>query len=290
MKEHDWLVKEFEIHRHHLRSVAFRMLGSVTEADDAVQESWVRLAGHREETIGNVGGWLTTVVARVSIDMLRARAARREESLSDAADDVRSASNPEQDTALADAVGVALLVVLDRLTPAERLAFVMHDMFGVSFEEIAPIVDRTPAAARQLASRARRRVRGAQPDSTDLAQKRTVVEAFLGALRAGDFNALLTVLDPDVVVRAPSALGMREVRGAVEWARSAAAYTGSGARSTQPAIVEDDIGAIWAPNGRLQRVLRFGWKDGRISAIDVIVDPVVLAKLKLTVVPADAPG
>jgi RNA polymerase sigma factor (sigma-70 family) len=285
--EQDWLVKEFEVHRDHLRAVAFRMLGSVPEADDAVQESWIRLAGHGPDRIDNVGGWLTTVVARVAIDMLRARASRREESLSDAADGVRAFSNPEQETALADAVGVALLVVLDRLTPPERLAFVMHDMFGVSFEDIAPIVDKTPAAARQLASRARRRVRGAQPDSTELGQKRAVVEAFLGALRAGDFNALLAVLDPDVVVRAPSASGIREVRGAVEWARSAVAYTGSGTRSTQPAIVEGDIGAIWAPNGRLQRVLRFSWQDGRISAIDVIIDPVILAGLKLTVLPAD---
>src|SRR6059036_1917428 len=206
MDEHEWLAEQFEAYRTHLRAVAYRMLGSLSEADDAVQESWLRLSRTDTSGVENLGGWLTTVVARVCLDMLRSRASRREEPLTpDAPEPVAtstSGSSPEQEVLLADSVGLALLVVLDRLTPAERLAFVLHDMFAVSFEEIATILGRSPTAARQLASRARRRVQGAGsvPDA-DRAQKRELVDAFLAALRGGDFEGLLAVLDPDLVVR-----------------------------------------------------------------------------------------
>src|SRR6059036_3236809 len=206
MDEHEWLAEQFEAYRTHLRAVAYRMLGSLSEADDAVQESWLRLSRTDTSGVENLGGWLTTVVARVCLDMLRSRQSRREEPFTpDAPEPVASGtsgSSPEHEALLADSVGLALLVVLDRLTPAERLAFVLHDMFAVPFEDIAPIVARSPAAARQLASRARRRVQGATPDpDADLAKQREIVDAFLAASRAGDFEALLAVLDPEVVFR-----------------------------------------------------------------------------------------
>src|SRR5947207_7354053 len=206
MNEHDWLAEQFETERPHLRAVAYRMLGSLSEADDAVQESWLHLSRSNTSGVENLGGWLTTVVARVCLDLLRSRNSRREEPLGAQVPDPivsrEGGIDPEHEALVADSGGLALLVVLDTLNPAERLAFVLHDMFGVSFEEIAPIVDRTPAAARQLASRARRRVRGATPvPEPDLAQQRRVVDAFLAASRAGDFEALVEVLDPDVVFR-----------------------------------------------------------------------------------------
>src|SRR5438552_12145182 len=230
MNERDYLAERFEEHRTHLRAVAYRMLGSVSEVDDAVQEAWLRLSGADATGIDNLGGWLTTVVARVCLDLLRSRQSRREEPFTpDAPEPVAtgtSGSSPEHEALLADSVGLALLVVLDRLTPAERLAFVLHDMFAVPFEEIAPIVGRSAEAARQLASRARRRVRGgaaAAPDP-DLVRQREVVDAFLAALRGGDFEGLLAVLDPDLVVRAdmpvPSG-GPSEIRGAAVWAKAA---------------------------------------------------------------------
>src|SRR5512134_1633352 len=228
MSDRDYLAGRFEEHRTHLRSVAYRMLGAVSEVDDAVQEAWLRLSRADAAGIDNLGGWLTTVVARVCLDMLRSRQSRREEPFTpDAPEPVAargSGSSPEQDALLADSVGLALLVVLDRLTPAERLAFVLHDMFAVPFEEIGPIVGRSAEAARQLASRARRRVRGGGTPDPDLVQQREVVEAFIAALRAGDFEGLLAVLDPDLVVRADMSGAPTELRGAAVWAKGAIAY------------------------------------------------------------------
>jgi RNA polymerase sigma factor (sigma-70 family) len=241
MNEREYLAERFEEHRTHLRAVAYRMLGSLSEVDDAVQEAWLRLSRADATGIDNLGGWLTTVVARVCVDMLRSRQSRREESFTpDAPEPVAagpSGSSPEQEALLADSVGLALLVVLDRLTPAERLAFVLHDMFAVPFEEIAPIVGRSVEATRQLASRARRRVRGGAAPGPDLGRQREVVDAFLAALRNGDFEGLLAVLDPDLVVRADMAAGApTEIRGAAVWAKGAVAY-GHMARLVRPALV-----------------------------------------------------
>src|SRR3954469_12782576 len=225
MTEGEWLAERFEANRTHLRAVAYRMLGSVSEADDAVQEAWLRLSRTDASQVANLGGWLTTVVARVSLDMLRSRTARREQPLETHVPEPIVSSDagadPEQEALIADSVGLALLVVLETLSPAERLAFVLHDMFGVPFDEIAPIVDRSPVAARQLASRARRRVRGAAPaPDPDLARQRQVVDAFLAAARDGDFDALVAVLDPDVVLRVDRGAvrpgASQEVRGAAE--------------------------------------------------------------------------
>ena len=291
MNERDYLAERFETHRTHLRAVAYRMLGSLSEVDDAVQEAWLRLSRADATGIDNLGGWLTTVVARVCLDMLRSRQSRREEPLTpDAPEPVAtgtSGSSPEQEALLADSVGLALLVVLDRLTPAERLAFVLHDMFAVPFEEIAPIVGRSAEAARQLASRARRRVRGgaAAPDP-NLVPQRDVVEAFLAALRGGDFEGLLAVLDPDLVVRAdmPAAAGApSEIRGAAVWAKGAVAY-GHLARLTQPALVNGAIGVVVAPRGRLVRALRFTIANGKITEIEVIGNPARLGELDVSLV------
>ena len=276
MSEPDYLAERFEEHRTHLRAVAYRMLGSSSEVDDAVQEAWLRLSRSDASGIDNLGGWLTTVVARVCLDMLRSRQSRREEPLTpDAPEPVATGtigSSPEQEALLADSVGLALLVVLDRLTPAERLAFVLHDMFAVPFEEIAPIVGRSAEAARQLASRARRRVRGGGAPDPDLVRQREVVEAFISALRAGDFEGLLAVLDPDLVVRADMAAGApAEIRGAAVWAKGAVAY-GHLARLTRPALVDGAIGVVVAPQGRLVRALTFKIVDGKITEIDVIGD------------------
>ena len=277
MDEHDWLAERFEAHRTHLRAVAFRMLGSPSEADDAVQEAWLRLSRSGAAGVENLGGWLTTVVGRVCLDMLRSRTSRREEPLGtlvpepivEREDEV----DPEQEALMADSVGSALLVVLDTLAPAERLAFVLHDMFGVPFEEIAPIVERSPAAARQLASRARRGVRGAATVSEGgLARRRAVVDAFLAASRGGDFEALLAVLDPDVVLRADGAAvrmgATREVRGA-----AAVAETFSGrARAAQPAMVDGAPGLVWASGGRPRVVFDFTIADGMIVEIEMVAD------------------
>src|ERR671910_558134 len=289
MNERDYLAERFEEHRTHLRAVAYRMLGSLSEVDDAVQEAWLRLSRADATGIDNLGGWLTTVVARVCLDMLRSRQSRREEPFTpDAPEPVAtgtSGSSPEQEALLADSVGLALLIVLDRLVPAERLAFVLHDMFAMPFEEIAPIVGRSVEATRQLASRARRRVRGgaAAPDP-DLVRQREVVEAFIAALRGGDFEGLLAVLDPDLVVRADMAAGApTEIRGAAVWAKEAVAY-GHMARLTQPALVNGAIGVVVAPRGRLVRALRFTIANGKITEIEVIGDPARLGELDVSIV------
>ena len=279
------LTQLFESHRSHLRAVAFRMLGSATEADDAVQEAWLRLNGANTSEVVNLGGWLTTVVARVCLDILRSR--RREEPLdAEVVEPIAdSKSDPEQEALLADSVGVALLVVLDTLSPAERVAFVLHDVFDLPFDEIAPIVDRTPDAARQLASRARRRVRGsARSSDSDLQSQRVVVDAFLAALRAGDFEGLLAVLDPDVVVRMDAAPGApREFRGAANWARGATAAFSPFARFVHPAVVNGTVGLVFAPGGKLSRALTFTVAKGRITEAEIITDRDRLQQLDLSV-------
>jgi len=286
--ERDYLAERFEEHRIHLRAVAYRMLGSLSDVDDAVQEAWLRLSRADSDAIDNLGGWLTTVVARVSLDMLRSRQSRREEPLTpDAPEPIatdNTGSSPEQELLLADSVGLALLVVLDRLTPAERLAFVLHDMFALPFEEIAPIVGRSTEAARQLASRARRRVRGGGAPDPDLVRQREVVEAFLAALRAGDFEGLLAVLDPDLVVRADMAAGApTEIRGAAAWAKGAVAY-GHLAQFTQPALVDGAIGVVVAPHGKVVRALRFTMANGKITELEVIGNPARLGELDVSVI------
>ena len=291
MGEHEWLAERFEENRGHLRAVAYRMLGSLSEADDAVQEAWLRLIRSPASGIENLGGWLTTVVARVCLDMLRSRKSRREESIdthmAEPIANSRPGDDPEQEALLADSVGLALLVVLDRLTPAERLAFVLHDMFAVPFEEIATIVGRTPSAARQLANRARRRVQGASTVSgTDLTQQREVVSAFLAALRAGDFEGVVAVLDPDVVVRVDEAAARpgapREIRGARNWAKGAVAFSHM-ARFVQPALMNGSVGLVWAPRGRLLRALSLTITRGKIARVDVIADPARLRELDLAI-------
>jgi RNA polymerase sigma factor (sigma-70 family) len=288
--ERDWLAQQFEDNRPRLRAVAYRMLGSVSEADDALQEAWLRLGRTDTGRIDNLPGWLTTVVARVSLDMLRSRKSRREQPL-----DVHvpepivgreDGSDPEQEALLADSVGLALLVVLERLAPPERLAFVLHDMFGVPFEEIAPIVDRSPAAARQLASRARRRVRGAAPvPDADLSRQREVVDAFLAAARGGDFEALLQVLDPDVVIRvdAGTTSRTREVRGARAVAEQALLFRTAGAPFARPALVNGTAGFVVIPRDRPVAVVGFTVTSGRIVEIDVLADPARLRQMDLAV-------
>jgi len=279
------LTKLFESHRSHLRAVAYRMLGSASEADDAVQEAWLRLNGSNTNEVANLGGWLTTVVARVCLDTLRSR--RREEALDAEVVELiaDSKSDPEEEALLADSVGVALLVVLDTLSPAERVAFVLHDVFDLPFDEIAPIVDRTPDAARQLASRARRRVRGGEITSnSDLRSQRVVVNAFVAALRAGDFEGLLAVLDPDVVVRMDAAPGApREFRGAANWARGATAAFSRFARFVEPAVVNGTVGLVFAPGGKLSRALRFTVANGKIAQVEIITDRDRLQQLDLSV-------
>jgi len=285
MNETDWLAEGFEANRSHLRAVAYRMLGSPSEADDAVQESWLRLSRSGATGVENLGGWLTTVVARVCLDMLRSRKSRREEPLdTNPLASREDATDPEHEAVLADSVGLALLVVLETLAPAERVAFVLHDMFELPFDEIAGIVGRSAAATRQLASRARRRARGdaAVPDA-DLTRQREVVDAFLAASREGDFNALLALLDPNVVVRADHAAvhagASREVRGA-----AAVAETFSGrARVAQPALVDGAVGAVWARGGRPRVVFAFKIADGKVIQIDLLADPERLQHLTLEI-------
>ncbi|MGZ8610741.1 MAG: sigma-70 family RNA polymerase sigma factor [Actinomycetota bacterium] len=272
------LAERFEEHRTHLRAVAYRMLGTTTEADDALQEAWVHLNRSDASGVENLGGWLTTIVARVCLDMLRSRTSRREEPFgAEVPEQVagrRDSVDPEEEALLADSVGPALLVVLETLAPAERLAFVLHDLFAVPFDEIAPIVGRSPAAARQRASRARRRVQGATevPDA-DRTKQREIVDAFLAASRGGDFDALLAVLDPDVVLRADDAAVLagasREVRGAAPVAQT---FSGR-ARAARPALVDGVPGLVWAQRGTPQVVFGFTIERGAIVAIDLIADP-----------------
>jgi RNA polymerase sigma-70 factor (ECF subfamily) len=288
MNEHDWLAERFEENRAHLRGVAYRMLGSVSEVDDAVQEAWLRLSRTDATGIANLGGWLTTVLARVCLDMLRSRKSRREEPFAPHTPEPvatsTSGSSPENEAVLADSVGLALLVVLDRLTPAERLAFVLHDMFDMPFEEIAPIVGRSATAARQLASRARRRVRGgAAPPQPKLVRHREVVDAFLAALRGGDFEGLLAVLDPDLVVRTDMAGAPAESRGAAAYAKQAVLFA-KAAGFLRPALVNGTIGVVLAPRGRLLRALRLTITDGTITQIEIIGDRARLGELDLSII------
>jgi len=292
MSDHDWLAERFEAHRTHLRAVAYRMLGSLSEADDAVQESWIRVSRADTSGVENLAGWLTTVVARVCLNVLHSRKARREAPLGVRMPDpiVSRADgvDPEHQALLAESVGLALLVVLESLAPAERVAFVMHDVFAVPFDEIAPIVGRSPTAARQLASRARRRVQGAAtvPDP-DLTRQREVVDAFLAAARGGDFEALLAVLDPDVVLRTdlgPVPAGVpTEVRGAVAVATQALTFARY-AESAQAALVNGAAGVVaWGPDGRPLSVMGFTVAGGKIVAIDSLADPERLSQLDLAV-------
>ena len=285
MNENDWLAEQFEEHRGHLRAVAYRMLGSLSEADDAVQEAWLRLSRTDAGDVRNLGGWLTTVVSRVCLDMLRSRKSRREEPLGPHLPDPvvsrEHQADPEHEALLADSVGLALLVVLETLGPAERLAFVLHDMFGMSFAEIGPIVGRSPAAAMQLASRARRRVRGAAPaPDPDLARQRKVVDAFLAAARGGDFDALVAVLDPDVVLRVDAVEGLRIVRGAKVVAEQAMMFSRL-ASYAQPVIVNGVAGILAARDGAPFSLLSYTVRDGKIVGIDIIVDQERLRRLDL---------
>lgn len=283
----DRLADRFQANRTHLRAVAYRMLGSMTEAEDAVQETWLRLSRSDSAEIGNLSGWLTTVIARVCLDILRSRKSRREDPVEDqfelASEPVR-AMNPEQEALLADSVGAALVIILESLSPAERVAFVLHDMFDLSFDEIAPIVNRTPEAARQLASRARRRVQGVATDSdADRLRQHEVVSAFLAASREGDFEGLLMVLDPDVVYRADSfavhASASAETRGApgvaaeMRGARAVAENFKGRARAAQIALLDGTVGAVWAPEGQTRAAFHFTVLGGKIVEIKLVSDP-----------------
>jgi RNA polymerase sigma factor (sigma-70 family) len=290
--EHDWLVDRFEAQRAHLRAVAYRMLGSTGEADDAVQEAWVRLNRSDTSAIENLDGWLTTVVSRVSLDMLRSRASRREEpageSVPDHLESPTAGTDPEHEAMLADTVGSALLVVLNTLSPAERLAFVLHDMFAVPFDEIGPIVGRSPNATKQLASRARHKVqgKGAAPEA-DPARQRRVVDAFLAASRSGDFDALVALLDPDIVLVADAAA---VDMGSPEETQGAAAVAGtfSGrALAAQPALIDGGVGIVWAVGGRVKVAWDFTIRDGKVVHIDMLAASDTLADLDLTILETD---
>ncbi|MFG2987920.1 sigma-70 family RNA polymerase sigma factor [Streptomyces sp. NPDC048257] len=289
MDENSRLTERFEEHRSHLRAVSYRMLGSLAEADDAVQEAWLRLNRSDVGDVENLGGWLTTVVSRVCLNILRSRDSRREDSMdaypTDPAVSREDAVDPEEEAVLADSVGLALLVVLDQLAPAERLAFVLHDLFAVPFDEIAPMIEKSPAATRQLASRARRRIKGAPlvPEA-DLTRQRLVVDAFLAATRGGNFDALVTLLHPDVVLRADKAVGPTPapllIRGAVTVATGAMAAM-QRAQATAPALVDGVVGLAMAPLGRLFLVLGFTIEDGLITEIDIVAEPERLGALEL---------
>jgi RNA polymerase sigma factor (sigma-70 family) len=287
----EWLAERFEEHRPRLRAVAYRMLGSASDAEDAVQESWIRLGRADVGGVENLRAWLTTVVARVSLDMLRTRASRREDSLDVHVPDpviTRADGDPESSAILADSVGLALLVVLETLEPAERLAFVLHDVFAMTFDEIAPIVDRSTQAARQLASRARRRVQGKAPNvDADLRQQRRVVEAFLAAAREGDFERLVAVLDPDIVLRAdggPLESASRLVRGAQAVAAQAASFSKLGL-SNQVVLVNGNVGIVSCrADGRPFSVLGFTIASGKIDEIDILADPERLNQLDLSAI------
>jgi RNA polymerase sigma-70 factor (ECF subfamily) len=291
MDEHEFLAQHFEEHRTHLRAVAYRMLGSLSEADDAVQETWLRLSRIDADEVENLGGWLTTVVSRVSLNMLRSRRTRREEPfdvrMPDPIVDRADGTDPQHEALLADSVGLALLVVLETLNPAERLAFVLHDMFAVPFDEIAPIVDRSPEAARQLASRARRRVQGEAPiPDADLGTQREVLDAFLAAAREGNFEALLEVLDPDVVLRADrgavSIGSTRIVRGAANVARQASAFNRLDI-DIRPALVNGAVGTVTLRDGQPFAIAGFTIRNRRIVEMDVFADPERLRQLDLVI-------
>lgn len=283
-----WLASRFDENRAHLRALAYRMLGSASEAEDAVQETWLRLTRSDSREVRNLGGWLTTALARVCLDMLRTRRSRREEPL-DAAADAPGDGSPEDDLALADATGPALLVILETLAPAERVAFVLHDLFDLPFEEVGHILGRTSAAARQLASRARRRVRGVESPAADVTRHRELVNAFLAASRDGDFERLIAVLSPEVLLKAdPLAVSMAaarqrqgapclspEIRGAVNVAN---AFKGR-ARGAVPALIDGRAGAVWAMNGKVRAAFLFTLEHGRITQIEIVMNPRNLAAL-----------
>lgn len=291
MDGQEWLAERFEAHRARLRGLAFRMLGSTAEAEDAVQETWLRLSHSQADDIDNLGGWLTTVAARICLDALRARAARKEEPL-DSATATPSAwpprrADPEQEAITADAVGLALLVVLDRLTPPERIAFVLHDLFGIPFADIGPVVGRTPVAAKKLASRARAKVRGGHAGDADLSRRWRMIEVFLAALREGDLQALLAILDPDVVRHAdqwaappgtPTVL-----QGAETVASGSLAYGRTATRFARPALIDGNPGIVVAPYGGLRMAILFGTRDQKIIEILVIAEPARLAALTVAV-------
>jgi RNA polymerase sigma-70 factor, ECF subfamily len=291
--ESDWLTERFEQHREHLRAVAYRMLGSVSETDDALQEAWLRVRGHDAQSVENMQAWLTTVVGRVCLNMLRSRRARREElSGSRIPDPVvcfEDVPDPEQEALVAESVGLALLVVLDSLSPAERLAFVLHDIFGVSFAEIATALDRSEAAAQQLASRARRRVRGSPEPDADLARQREVVDAFFAASRDGDFDALIALLYPGVELRIDGGVVREDASLVLRGAEAVAGHTATFSRlypHVRAALVNGAAGAVVAPEGRLFSVMAFTVADGKITQIDALVDPERLAELDLAIAPA----
>jgi RNA polymerase sigma factor (sigma-70 family) len=293
MSEHDWLAERFEENRPHLRAVAYRMLGSSAEADDAVQETWLRLSRAGADEVENLSGWLTTIVARVSLNMLRSRTLRREEPMDPpgAGQPVAPPPNgtdPEHEAVLADSVGLALLVVLDTLTPAERLAFVLHDMFAVPFEEIAPIVERSPVATRQLASRARRRVQAAGPGDPagEISRRREVVAAFLAASREGDFDALLTMLDPDIVLRADQAAAQMGADAEAIGPRAVAGIFSGRAKALRPALIDGAPGAVWTYRGETRVVFAFTFTGGTITAIEQIADPERIARFEVTLLKA----
>ena len=291
MDDRDWLAERFEAHRAHLRGVAYRMLGSVSEADDAVQEAWIRLNRSDPSAVENLRGWLTTVVGRVALNMLRARKSRHEAALDVHVPDLivrdETGVDPEHEALIGESVGLAMLVVLDTLSPSERVAFVLHDVFGVPFDEIAPIVGRTPTAARQLASRARRQVQGAPVPDVDLHGQWAVVDAFLEAARAGNFERLLAVLDPDVVLRSDGGAARPRltslVRGASAVAERAMGFRRFAGTSTRALANGIPAGVAWAPDGSPLAVVALTVRGGRIVAIDVLADPVRLEKLDLTV-------
>ncbi|TCN37914.1 RNA polymerase sigma-70 factor (ECF subfamily) [Kribbella orskensis] len=287
MREDDWLAARFEENRDHLRAVAYRMLGSQQEAEDAVQESWIRLSRSDPASIDNLGGWLTTVVGRICLDMLRLRRSRPEQAVGEHSPVLadHEVPDPELEAVQADSVGLALLVVLETLTPAERLAFVLHDMFAMPFDDIAPIVGRSPAAARQLASRARRRVQG-NPDipEADSSRQREIVSAFLAASRSGDFEALLEMLDPEVVVRADEAVAARGAASLVRGAAAVAEHFSGRALAARLALVDGLAGAVWAHRGVPQVVFAFTISEGRIAEIEMLGDDDYLEQAELTII------
>lgn len=285
MAQDDWLADRFEEHRPHLRTVAYRMLGSTNDAEDAVQEAWIRLSRSDSNAVENLGGWLTTVVARIALDMLRSRTSRREEPVSEVpaepAYNGTSDTQPEEAIMIADSLGPAMLVILETLSPAERIAFVLHDMFAVPFDEIGPIVGRSPAAARQLASRARHRVQGADPaGAVDRSRARRTVEAFLSASRDGDFGALLALLDPEVVLTADAdavRVGASQVRGS----RAVAETFAGRARAARLALINGQPGLVWAPGGRAQVVFGFTVEEDKITAIQLLANSATLDDLDI---------
>ena len=290
----EWLAGQFETHRNHLRGVAYRMLGSANDAEDAVQESWLRLSRADTSEVENLGGWLTTVTARVCLDMLRSRKSRREDPIDEIPE--TAVAGPEQEALLADSVGPALLVVLETLAPAERLAFVLHDLFAVPFDEIAPIVGRTTAATRQLASRARRRVQGADRPGSDLNRQRRVVDAFLAASRDGNFDALLELLDPDVELRADETTVAASIanqdKGAplmsarMTGARTVATAFSGKARGALPALIDGNVGAVWMYRGEVMGLFVFTVEDDRVVGLELVNDRERVASAEVEVLPS----